>query len=540
MGTITTAGGILYHLDSPNPRFIELFGGELAAPDELLFQFRKNHKPKLEINFSSLYSEPGQFQVLSPVLVPTADSDASASMMCTSPKSNSVLDENAKESCEQFLPTGRDDRQPPVLFDAPATRAGSKWKLFSEFLSGHLDLPRNFLLTPPFLAPNGESYAQLLQTKGGPYYNSKTWIESNLSFYKPDELRAIDNLFNVSRPEFVTISHLTAAELEQVILGRSTILTSLALLIRNETSYGFSPLSYWVFDRNLFTQFLSKQSSYAVSEVETPWCLEKTGNICWSYSKEHFWGSFQRYYLIIVILISGMLVAFFGLILRYFYDRERARRNQQLALQILSHEFRTPVSTLLLLLESRSQWRVEDKTNEQALADQEDLWIGLSSEAFKLQRILEVSSRYLQAVGRDLHFKSVEISSLNEWLDDWLQQEKIPLNKESLIVDGPLIYDPFWLHFILSNLLQNAVNHGAPPLTLRLQQDKKNYHIEIEDAGFCAFDSLSEMIDPFTKSQCSRGMGLGLSMINEVLRQSGGRLSFWSSPTRFRVTLPRK
>lgn len=65
-----------------------------------------------------------------------------------------------------------------------------------------------------------------------------------------------------------------------------------------------------------------------------------------------------------------------------------------MSLQLLSHEFRTPVATQLLVLDQMKNFLNSSELNKRRLI--EDLII-IESESYRLQRIIEVTRVYLQA-----------------------------------------------------------------------------------------------------------------------------------------------
>lgn len=93
--------------------------------------------------------------------------------------------------------------------------------------------------------------------------------------------------------------------------------------------------------------------------------------------------------------------------------------------------------------------------------------------------------------------------------------------------------DPFWLKFVLSNLIQNAFSHGKPPVCLRLKSENRKVKITVTDQGHCEFNSLIEMTDAFIKRSRSKGMGLGLNIVKSVLDDCGVEFQFSKSPTSF-------
>lgn len=111
---------------------------------------------------------------------------------------------------------------------------------------------------------------------------------------------------------------------------------------------------------------------------------------------------------------------------------------------------------------------------------------------------------------------------------------------ETLATDRSLHADIFWLRFILSNLVQNAFNHGAEPVFIRLKHQSGTLRITVEDQGKCEFSSLKQMSEPFVKSARSHGMGLGLNIVKFIVAEWGNEFQFSKSPTSFTLILRNK
>ena len=89
---------------------------------------------------------------------------------------------------------------------------------------------------------------------------------------------------------------------------------------------------------------------------------------------------------------------------------------------------------------------------------------------------------------------------------------------------------------LLSNLLGNALTHGAPeaPVTLSISTDADQFILAVNNAGEpIAPDTMNRLFLPFTRARnrsTQEGLGLGLYIASEIARAHGGRLDATSTP----------
>lgn len=472
-----------------------------------LKDFKKSHEPIGEINLAEMYGQIGQRELLHPIF----NSKMFYLVQC--------------ENCAN----------PQLRFDEDIQAHDlkvNKRKTLGDVLYNSKPLPVDFFNKPPFVDQNGMSFAYLISIYGGISARDKKWVEQHLSFFRASELSEVLKKYQINEPSFSILSKLNENEIESVVKGENFVLTNDYVLFRNQSRLGFSPLSYWVYNIKDFVSSL-KLGKYDVSQVQSNIrCLSTIGNSCWSYNSQQTQSYLYKYSKILIFCFGLMIFIFLVFQAKSIYEKNKAELKHQLTLQVLSHEFRTPVSSMMLMLEDlrqRSQhWRVEDQ----------DILIRMSSENYQLQRIIEVSKTYLQTKNHRIHFKKVEISSVNSWISDFISESKLPIRYDFLKEDQKIIMDPFWLKFILSNLVQNAFLHGKPPVFIKINIQKNRLSIAVEDQGICEFDHFKQMTETFVKNSQSQGMGLGLGMVQSIVRELGGKMTFTQKPTTFTLVLP--
>jgi signal transduction histidine kinase len=109
------------------------------------------------------------------------------------------------------------------------------------------------------------------------------------------------------------------------------------------------------------------------------------------------------------------------------------------------------------------------------------------------------------------------------------------------------VWDADRIMQVISNLVGNAVEHGAPGSPVRVSIDGElsdHVLLSVENAGSIPKETLAVLFSPFKpRGKNSRGLGLGLYIVDQVVLSHGGRVVVdepMPGKTRFLVRLPRQ
>lgn len=218
--------------------------------------------------------------------------------------------------------------------------------------------------------------------------------------------------------------------------------------------------------------------------------------------------------------------------------------NRQL-MTSLSHDVRTPLTTLIGYLDAAHRGVVTGKEREDYLEiarhkahDLKD-YIDVLFDWFKLN-----SSEFALSIER------VELAELTRnALKDWIPIfEENHLDYEIDIPERPLFakVDVDGYVRIVSNLVQNVIAHSrALQIKIEIAQNEKAIEIHIVDNGIgiekADLPHIFERLYKCDKGRSDKGSGLGLSIVRQMVEKMDGRISVQSELnqyTAFTVCFP--
>lgn len=212
----------------------------------------------------------------------------------------------------------------------------------------------------------------------------------------------------------------------------------------------------------------------------------------------------------------------------------------------ISHEFRTPLTLLLAPVEEAL------RQPSQSL-DGEDL----ASVHRNAQRLLRLVNALLDfsriEAGRvQAHYQAVDLARLTAELASVfrsaIEKAGLRLDVEAQALSAPAYVDCDMWEKIVLNLLSNAFKFtfsGGISVSLRETHDAAV--LEVADTGIgIASNELPRLFERFHRVQGAQartheGSGIGLALVQELVKMHGGRIEVASEPdrgTRFTVTMP--
>jgi len=109
-------------------------------------------------------------------------------------------------------------------------------------------------------------------------------------------------------------------------------------------------------------------------------------------------------------------------------------------------------------------------------------------------------------------------------------------------LETPVFCDPSRVAQLFSNLLGNAINHGAPDRTIRVDATAARgvFELSVTNGGVPIPEAARKrLFQPFYRGEAhgpSQGLGLGLYIAGEIAKAHGGTIEVDSSPAETRFT----
>jgi two-component system, OmpR family, phosphate regulon sensor histidine kinase PhoR len=252
---------------------------------------------------------------------------------------------------------------------------------------------------------------------------------------------------------------------------------------------------------------------------------------------------------ILVMALSGAAVT--GVILVWVFVRREANlsRLQSDFVSKVSHELKTPLTSIRLFTETLALRRGDPSAEEKCIN-------GLERETTRLQELIDrlldwgrMESGRREFVIRETDLKSILDNALDAF-ETYRQSRSIDLSvappSDSLRVHA----DRGAVSDALLNLLTNAYKYGGDPLkiSVAVEQSERFVKVKVTDNGAgipavehkAIFQKFYRVDDRLSRQR--EGSGLGLAIVKHVMKAHHGRVELESHPGRgstFSLLIPR-
>lgn len=219
------------------------------------------------------------------------------------------------------------------------------------------------------------------------------------------------------------------------------------------------------------------------------------------------------FFFIFLVLLGG------SLLIMYYRDMKKSKAMQGF-FSSLSHELKTPLASMRLQAEVIKDLIEDESHSHDQLAN---LTKRLIEDTHKLESELEKSLQ-LSRIEQDARMTLVPVS-LERFLK---RQEKLqtPLKVDLEISEDAkeILADELSLNMIFRNLFENTLRHNKEASRVLIKARKSGQFVEIlyDDFGKKFAGDLSHLGDLFYKYNSSKGSGIGLYLIKNLMRKMHG------------------
>lgn len=193
-------------------------------------------------------------------------------------------------------------------------------------------------------------------------------------------------------------------------------------------------------------------------------------------------------------------------------------RNRQLTVSAIAHDLRTPLARLQMRLD-------QDAPDRQAMA----------ADVAEMRMLLQSLQTFNEGHDHRGPIERIDIAATAQTLVDDASDrgfDAVYEGPEHLEMSGRALA----LRRVMSNLIENAL-HYANDAHVILSREGEDVVISVIDNGpGIAESQIDEVMKPFVRLDHARsrntpGMGLGLAIVNRIVRAQGGRFSIANRPT---------
>jgi two-component system, OmpR family, sensor histidine kinase ResE len=225
-----------------------------------------------------------------------------------------------------------------------------------------------------------------------------------------------------------------------------------------------------------------------------------------------------------------------ALVFRDVTEEEEALRLREFFLANVSHELKTPLSTLRASVELLAT-ELGSLTPDEQTELVNSLWLG----TLRLEELIDnlLSSASIQSGQFQVRLRSTDLESVVEEVM-LTTRPLLLLRGQRLELDLPpalpgVWADPRRLAQVLVNLISNASKYGPEnaPITIRAQVKARQILVQVADEGpGIAAEMQPLLFQPFKRSDdpARGGVGLGLAVVRTIVERHGGEVGVNSAP----------
>lgn len=238
-------------------------------------------------------------------------------------------------------------------------------------------------------------------------------------------------------------------------------------------------------------------------------------------------------------------------VLQDITDQEREEKQRKEFVANVSHELKTPLTTIKTYSESLLEWGLSEKKPE---AIRKDIW-RIHDDSLRMERLVEDLLLLSSIDSRGIRVR-LELIDFTHVVRQVVERMQLQANEKNIEMSCytlsriPLVFiDRTAMERVLTNLVSNAIKYtdkgGSVKIYISYLVD--DVYVKVSDTGFgIEKEHLTQIFNRFyrvdmTGSRMYGGTGLGLSIARELVELHDGKISVSSTlgkGTEFTVMIP--
>jgi sigma-B regulation protein RsbU (phosphoserine phosphatase) len=217
-------------------------------------------------------------------------------------------------------------------------------------------------------------------------------------------------------------------------------------------------------------------------------------------------------------------------------ERQTAELREQF-IAVLGHDLRNPLAAL----SGGTRLLMKESVSERGALVLRHMQQSIVRMAGLVDNVLDFARGRL---GGGLALHCTNTAALDETIQQVIRELRAAWPERDIEVAldlaRPVHCDSARVAQLLSNLLGNAVTHGAPdrPIRVSARSDEHVFELSVANSGpSIPADAIEQLFQPFFRvaaKQSQQGLGLGLFIVSEIARAHRGTIQVESEPTETR------
>jgi signal transduction histidine kinase len=236
-------------------------------------------------------------------------------------------------------------------------------------------------------------------------------------------------------------------------------------------------------------------------------------------------------HFLIGLLISLTLFAIYIVINRY----EKVHQLQKQLLAATSHELRTPVAVMRQFAEMLQERQNQFEPRIQKYHGY------IHREALRMQFLVEnlLSTAKFEHLKLELNCRPFDLAI---WLNEWTEAADLLDEKTQITCEVPdnihVHWDPTLMSQVVTNLIDNAQKHAGTNIEITASAKDQEIILRFRDFGTKINWQRLKKIKAFNDiTKPDKGLGLGLYLVQQIIKRHRGKLTFSDAEPGLCVTL---